>query len=105
MPHIYPVVTDKLMCPCSCALLMFAGEGLDQADTALQAQRWGGPHRHPVLAPGYDRERDGLLPCILWAYPREFKSKYAHRFWHCTLALCPAIAACTAAGSDLLQLC
>ena len=25
--------------------------------------------------PGYDRTRDGPLPCILWAYPREFKSK------------------------------
>ncbi|KAK9805982.1 hypothetical protein WJX73_010840 [Symbiochloris irregularis] len=27
--------------------------------------------------PGYDRERDGPLPCILWAYPREYKSKDA----------------------------
>jgi dipeptidyl aminopeptidase/acylaminoacyl peptidase len=26
------------------------------------------------LPPGYDRERDGRLPCILSAYPREFKS-------------------------------
>ena len=25
--------------------------------------------------PGYDRERDGALPCILWAYPREYKSR------------------------------
>lgn len=25
--------------------------------------------------PGYDQARDGPLPCILWAYPREFKSK------------------------------
>lgn len=29
------------------------------------------------LPPGYDKERDGPLPCILWAYPREFKSKEA----------------------------
>ena len=27
------------------------------------------------LPPGYDKERDGRLPCILSAYPREFKSK------------------------------
>ena len=27
------------------------------------------------LPPGYDAERDGPLPCLLWAYPREFKSK------------------------------
>lgn len=27
------------------------------------------------LPPGYDKERDGRLPCILWAYPREFKTK------------------------------
>jgi len=25
------------------------------------------------LPPGYDRERDGALPLILWAYPREYK--------------------------------
>lgn len=25
--------------------------------------------------PGHDKDRDGPLPCILWAYPREFKSK------------------------------
>jgi hypothetical protein len=25
--------------------------------------------------PGYDKDRDGPLPCILWAYPREFKNK------------------------------
>ena len=27
--------------------------------------------------PGYDCARDGPLPCLLWAYPREFKSKDA----------------------------
>lgn len=27
------------------------------------------------LPPAYDKDRDGPLPCILWAYPREFKSK------------------------------
>jgi hypothetical protein len=29
------------------------------------------------LPPGYDQARDGALPCILWAYPREFKSREA----------------------------
>ncbi|KAG1675325.1 hypothetical protein FOA52_015999 [Chlamydomonas sp. UWO 241] len=29
------------------------------------------------LPPGYDKARDGPLPCILWAYPREFKNKDA----------------------------
>lgn len=29
------------------------------------------------LPPGYDREREGPLPCLMWAYPREFKSKDA----------------------------
>ena len=27
--------------------------------------------------PGYDAERDGPLPLLMWAYPREFKSKEA----------------------------
>ncbi|QDZ20915.1 alpha/beta-hydrolase [Chloropicon primus] len=27
--------------------------------------------------PGYDAQRDGPIPCLLWAYPREFKSKEA----------------------------
>lgn len=27
------------------------------------------------LPPGYDQAKDGPLPCLLWAYPREFKSK------------------------------
>lgn len=29
------------------------------------------------LPPGYDQAKDGPLPCLLWAYPREFKSKDA----------------------------
>jgi dienelactone hydrolase len=29
------------------------------------------------LPPGYDQQRDGPLPCLLWAYPREFVSKEA----------------------------
>jgi dipeptidyl aminopeptidase/acylaminoacyl peptidase len=29
------------------------------------------------LPPGYNKEVDGPLPCIVWAYPREFKSKDA----------------------------
>ncbi|KAF5827418.1 hypothetical protein DUNSADRAFT_697 [Dunaliella salina] len=40
--------------------------------------------------PGYKADRDGPLPCVLWAYPREFKSKDAagqmrrsrHRHFH-----------------------
>ncbi|MCP3903579.1 MAG: S9 family peptidase [Planctomycetes bacterium] len=28
------------------------------------------------LPPGYDRERDGPLPLIVWAYPREFNDPY-----------------------------
>ena len=35
------------------------------------------PATCPAFGAGYDRERDGPLPCILWAYPREFKSKDA----------------------------
>ncbi|MCB1182565.1 S9 family peptidase [bacterium] len=27
------------------------------------------------LPAGYDKERDGPLPCVMWAYPTEFKSK------------------------------
>ena len=27
------------------------------------------------LPPGHDPARDGPLPTILWAYPREYKSK------------------------------
>jgi dipeptidyl aminopeptidase/acylaminoacyl peptidase len=29
------------------------------------------------LPAGYDRARDGALPCLLWAYPREFKDGQA----------------------------
>jgi dipeptidyl aminopeptidase/acylaminoacyl peptidase len=29
------------------------------------------------LPAGYDKEKDGPLPCILWAYPREYKSAAA----------------------------
>lgn len=29
------------------------------------------------LPPGYDKDKDGPLPCLMWAYPREFKSKDA----------------------------
>ena len=27
------------------------------------------------LPAGYDKEKDGPLPCLMWAYPTEFKSK------------------------------
>ncbi len=29
------------------------------------------------LPPGYNKEKEGPLPCLIWAYPREFKSKDA----------------------------
>ena len=29
------------------------------------------------LPPGYNQETEGPLPCLIWAYPREFKSKDA----------------------------
>ncbi len=29
------------------------------------------------LPPGYDKDRDGRLPVLMWAYPREYKSKDA----------------------------
>eukprot|EP00892_Ulva_mutabilis_P002989 jgi/Ulvmu1/12691/UM094_0049.1 len=29
------------------------------------------------LPPGYDKDKHGPLPCLLWAYPREYKSKEA----------------------------
>ena len=29
------------------------------------------------LPPGYDKDRDGKLPALLWAYPRDFKSREA----------------------------
>ena len=31
------------------------------------------------LPPGYERERDGRLACLLWAYPREYKSRVRAR--------------------------
>ena len=47
------------------------------------------------LPPGYDKTRDGRLPCIVWAYPKEFKSKDAegclsesHRCLHEWLCSC-----------------
>ena len=38
------------------------------------------------LPPGYVRERDGPLPCLLWAYPREFKSKVILMPWSYNLS-------------------
>jgi hypothetical protein len=29
------------------------------------------------LPPGYDLSKDGPLPCLVWSYPGEFKSKDA----------------------------
>lgn len=29
------------------------------------------------LPPAYDKDKDGPLPCLMWAYPKEFKSKDA----------------------------
>ena len=36
---------------------------------------WGCHAATLFTPPGYDKERDGRLPCLVWAYPREFKSK------------------------------
>jgi dipeptidyl aminopeptidase/acylaminoacyl peptidase len=33
------------------------------------------------LPPGHDPAKDGPLPTILWAYPREFKSKVGFLDW------------------------
>lgn len=33
------------------------------------------------LPPGYQRARDGPLPCLLWAYPREYKSRARACCW------------------------
>ena len=30
------------------------------------------------LPPNHDKDRDGPLPCLLWAYPREFKTRVYH---------------------------
>lgn len=38
--------------------------------------------------PGYDAARDGPLPCILWAYPREYKSKVQHWAPYCAALPC-----------------
>ena len=35
------------------------------------------PPPPPSQRAGYEQGRDGPLPCILWAYPREYKSKDA----------------------------
>jgi dipeptidyl aminopeptidase/acylaminoacyl peptidase len=45
----------------------------------LRYQREDGVSLNGTLyfPPGYDQERDGQLPALLWAYPREFKSKDA----------------------------
>lgn len=39
------------------------------------------------LPPGYSVEKDGALPTILWAYPREFKNKVGvlFLFWSTVL--------------------
>lgn len=39
------------------------------------------------LPPGYDAARDGPLPTILWAYPREYKSKVCGCGWLVNLLL------------------
>ncbi len=41
------------------------------------------------LPPGYSKEKDGPLPCLIWAYPREFKSKDAAGQSSCS---CPGAA-------------
>ena len=57
-PHPYPTVRDHQK-----EILRYKrADGIDLTATLY-------------LPPAYDQERDGPLPCILWAYPREFKSK------------------------------
>lgn len=80
-------------------MLSWGAAGADAPPSEVQITEF--PHPHPQLRnppkrilrykradgvdltatlftpPGYDSERDGRLPCILWAYPREFKSREA----------------------------
>jgi dipeptidyl aminopeptidase/acylaminoacyl peptidase len=51
----------------------------DLQKKVLKYQREDGTDLSATLytPPGYDAERDGPIPCLLWAYPREFKSKEA----------------------------
>ncbi len=57
-PHPYPTVRDHQK-----EILRYKrADGVDLTATLY-------------LPPSYSKERDGPLPCILWAYPREFKSK------------------------------
>jgi dipeptidyl aminopeptidase/acylaminoacyl peptidase len=35
------------------------------------------------LPPGYSAEKDGSLPTLLWAYPREYKSKVSEGSTSC----------------------
>ncbi|KAK9816189.1 hypothetical protein WJX74_001254 [Apatococcus lobatus] len=59
-PHPYPSVRDHQK-----EILRYKrADGIDLTATLY-------------LPPKYNQERDGPLPCILWAYPREFKSKDA----------------------------
>ncbi len=57
-PHPYPTVRDHKK-----EILRYKrADGIDLTATLY-------------LPPSYDQDRDGPLPCILWAYPREFKNK------------------------------
>ena len=63
------------------------------------------------LPPGYEASKDGRLPCILSAYPREFKSKVRSCDWlpSCLFprTLCPfhTLACChdTFSGKDCMR--
>ena len=52
---------------------------------ALQYKRADGTGLNAELftPPGYDAERDGPLPCILWAYPRCALRTTVGMLWGC----------------------
>jgi hypothetical protein len=52
------------------------------------------------LPPGYDAARDGPLPTILWAYPREYKSKVRLHVLQPNMCSTPAAAAAAGGGTN-----
>ena len=52
------------------------------------------------LPPGYKAERDGALPCIMWAYPREFKSKVC-----VCVCVCVCVRVCVQAHAGVCVFC
>jgi hypothetical protein len=99
-------------------LVSFSGTGADAARTERRITDF--PHPYPqlkdmqkevlrykrddgvdltgtlYLPPGYDTSRDGPLPTLLWAYPREYKSKVRvemmhHSCMYVDVCVCPAV--------------